>query len=139
VTREQAGFDQLAQRDPDPPGSDRGCEDREPVQLAGFPKRQNRCCAFFVSRKEITRICAFFGLVSPNSLRPVFEERFPECERNLQACGRALYPNQSHRRGFEVSVSYRSPNTHSRRITIYLIKVSDECSLGLLRPQTEYS
>jgi hypothetical protein len=33
VPREQGGFDQLAQRDPDPPGADRRCDDREPVHL----------------------------------------------------------------------------------------------------------
>ena len=42
--------------------------------------------AFFISRQEITRICEFFGLGSPNSLRSLFEKRFPECERNLQGC-----------------------------------------------------
>jgi len=42
--------------------------------------------AFFVSSQEITRICGFFGLGSPNSLRSLFEKRFLECERNLQGC-----------------------------------------------------
>jgi hypothetical protein len=44
--------------------------------------------AFFVSRREITRICEFFKLGSYNSLRSLFEERFLECECNLQGCAR---------------------------------------------------
>jgi hypothetical protein len=44
--------------------------------------------AFFVSRQEITRICEFFKAGSYDSLRSLFEERFPECERNLQGCAR---------------------------------------------------
>ena len=36
--------------------------------------------AFFVSRQEITRICEFFKTGSHDSLRSLFEERFPECE-----------------------------------------------------------
>ena len=42
--------------------------------------------AFFVSRQEITRICEFFKAGSHDSLRSLFEVRFPECERNLQGC-----------------------------------------------------
>ena len=42
--------------------------------------------AFFVSRQEITRICEFFKAGSYDSLRSLFEERFPECECNLQGC-----------------------------------------------------
>ena len=42
--------------------------------------------AFFVSRQEITRICEFSRLGFPDSLRSLFEERFLECECNLQGC-----------------------------------------------------
>ena len=42
--------------------------------------------AFFVSRQEITMICEFFKTGSYDSLRSLFEERFPECECNHQGC-----------------------------------------------------
>jgi len=42
--------------------------------------------AFFVSRQEITRLCEFFKTGSYDSLRSLFEERFPECECNHQGC-----------------------------------------------------
>jgi hypothetical protein len=42
--------------------------------------------AFFVSRQEIKGICELFKAGSYDSLRSLFEERFPECECNLQGC-----------------------------------------------------